>query len=247
MRAILTYHSVDPSGSPISVDEASFRRHVAWLASGAVRVVPLADIRAAADGHDAVALTFDDAFRNFADAAWPMLREHRLPVTLFVVSGRAGATNAWRGSESAGIPTLPLMDWDALGRAAAEGVTLGAHSRSHPDLRHAAPAALADELAGSADDIAARTGKRPDAFAYPYGGVNDRVAAAAAGTFRLGCTTELRELDGSDAPLLLPRLDAFYLREPGRLEAFGTPGLRRYLRLRAGVRRMRAALTGRPA
>ena len=41
MRAILTYHSIDGSGSPVSVDEAAFRRHVDWLASGAVDVVPL--------------------------------------------------------------------------------------------------------------------------------------------------------------------------------------------------------------
>ena len=41
MKAILTYHSVDETGSVISIDERSFRRHVAWLASSAVRVVPL--------------------------------------------------------------------------------------------------------------------------------------------------------------------------------------------------------------
>ena len=247
MRAILTYHSVDPSGSPISVDEASLRAHVAWLATGAVRVVPLADIAAVPDGEDAVALTFDDAFRNFDDVAWPLLRQHRLPVTLFVVTGRAGTTNAWQGADAPGIPTLPLMDWDALGRVAAEGVTLGAHSRTHPDLRSTDGSRLQDELAGSADDLAARTGQRPAAVAYPYGGVNDQVAAAAGASFRLGCTTELRELAAGDPPLRLPRLDAFYLRAPGRLESFGTPSLRRYLRLRAGLRRVRAALTGRPA
>ena len=33
MIGILTYHSIDPSGSAISLDEACFRRHVDWLAS----------------------------------------------------------------------------------------------------------------------------------------------------------------------------------------------------------------------
>ena len=37
MRAILTYHSVDETGSVISIDERTFRRHVAWLAKGHVR------------------------------------------------------------------------------------------------------------------------------------------------------------------------------------------------------------------
>ena len=247
MRAILTYHSVDPSGSPISVDEASFRSHVAWLASGVVRVMPLPALAGTGGDGPAVALTFDDAFRNFADVAWPLLRDRRLPVTLFVVTGRAGSTNAWNGKDAPGIPTLPLMDWDALGRVAAEGVTLGAHSRTHPDLRGADDARMRDELAGSADDIAARTGRRPEAVAYPYGGVDDRVAAAAETSFRIGCTTELRELQPDDPMLRLPRLDAFYLRAGSRLASFGSPAFRRYVRWRAGLRRVRAALTGRPA
>ena len=37
MKAILTYHSIDESGSVISIPEATFRRHVAWLAAGRVR------------------------------------------------------------------------------------------------------------------------------------------------------------------------------------------------------------------
>jgi peptidoglycan/xylan/chitin deacetylase (PgdA/CDA1 family) len=247
VRAILTYHSVDPSGSPISIDEAAFRSHVAWLASGAVPVVPLERIAEPGAHGDAVALSFDDAFGNFAGIAWPLLRARRLPVTLFVVSGHAGGTNAWGGREAAGIPTLPLMDWDAVGRVAEEGVTLGAHSRTHPDLRELPAAALAEETAGSADDIAARTGVRPPVFAYPFGAVSEAVASVAAATFRLAVTTELRALEPDDSPLRLPRLDAFYLQGRGRLEAWDTAAFRAHLRLRAGLRRVRAALTGRPA
>lgn len=247
MRGILTYHSIDPSGSAISVDEAAFRAHVAWLGSGAVRVVPLERIGEPESGGDAVALTFDDAFRNFADVAWPLLRAHGLPVTLFVASSHAGGTNAWGGRDAAGIPTLPLMDWDALGQAATEGVTLGAHSRTHPDLRTLTQAGLDDELHGSADDIAGHTGASPAAFAYPFGALDDRVASAAGRRFTLAVTTELRVLQPGDSPHRLPRLDAFYLRGPGRLESWGTSAFRTHLRLRAGLRKVRAALTGRPA
>jgi len=244
VRAILTYHSVDSSGSPISIDEAAFRAHVRWLVSGTVRVVPLAQITSPEAGNEAVALTFDDGFANFADAAWPLLRERGLPATLFVVSGHVGGTNAWGGRDAAGIPTLPLMDWDGIARAVAEGVTVGAHTRTHPDLRAVSDAALEDELGGAAEAIAEHTGVRPDAVAYPYGGVSDAVGGAAARHFRQGCTTELRLLTDMEPPLLLPRLDAYYLRDPGRLEAWGTPAFRRRLRVRAGLRRVRAAIRG---
>ncbi len=245
MRAILTYHSIDGSGSPISVDRETFREHVAFLASGAVRVTDVAGLLEAPADAEVVALTFDDAFANFGTEAWPLLRDHGLPATVFVVSGHAGGTNAWGGREQPGIPTLPLMDWDTLGRLAEEGVTLGAHSRTHPDLRALDDAGLQEELAGSAATIAARTGRRPDAFAYPYGAHDTRVAAAAASVFRFACTTELRPLARLDAPARLPRLDAYYLRGRGRLARWGTPALAGYLRVRAAVRGLRAALGGR--
>lgn len=243
MRAILMYHSIDPSGSAISIDEAAFRAHVAFLASGAVRVVPLETLAGGGAPDNAVAITFDDGFTSFASLAWPLLRQHNLPVTLYVVTRHPG-TNAWRGKDAAGIPTLPLMDWDAVGRVAQEGVALGAHTRTHPNLRTLDDAALQDELAGSADDLEQRTGKRPATLAYPYGGVTEHIAETASGTFTLGLTTELRVLGATERPLLLPRLDTYYLREPGRLESWGTPSLQRFLTLRAGLRRIRSTLTG---
>ena len=41
MRAVLTYHSVDPSGSAISIDEHELRQHIRFFASRRVQVVPL--------------------------------------------------------------------------------------------------------------------------------------------------------------------------------------------------------------
>jgi peptidoglycan/xylan/chitin deacetylase (PgdA/CDA1 family) len=67
---------VDPSGSPISIDEAAFRRHAAWLAASTVRVCPLAELLAQPADADAVALTFDDGLLSFIDRAWPVLRDH---------------------------------------------------------------------------------------------------------------------------------------------------------------------------
>ena len=247
MRAILTYHSIDDSGSPVSLSAAAFEGHVRWLASGTVRVLSLDALLEQPAGADAVALTFDDGFANFAALAWPLLQPHQLPVTVFVVSDHVGGTNAWGGRDAAGIPTLPLMTWEALGRLAEQGVTLGAHTRRHPDLRRLDDAALADELDGSAGDIARHTGRRPDRFAYPFGQVDARVARAAADRFRLSCTTELRELAADDRPERLPRLDAWYLRKPGALERWGTPAFRRSIRLRAFARRAKAVFTGHAA
>lgn len=242
MRAILTYHSIDSSGSPISVSEAAFDAHCRFLASGRLRVLPLADLVDRHPAGDVVAITFDDGFRNFAALAAPRLLEHGLPATVFVPTDHVGGTNSWGGPMSAGVPELPLMSWTELGQLAEAGIEIGAHTRSHPDLTRLAPSQVADECAGSADRIAAELGTRPGSFAYPYGLVNETVAQVARAGFARSCTTEFRPLAAVEDPARLPRLDAFYLRGPGQVEAWGTPRFRRRLWLRARGRQVRGLL-----
>lgn len=244
MRAILTWHSLDDSGSVISTAPDQFARQVQWLADGGVQVVPLdALVRGDVDaGRDAVALTFDDGFANVATVAAPRLEARGWPYTVFVVSRSAGADNCWPRGADAGIPVLPLLDWDALARLQAAGATLGAHTRTHRALVDVPADALAAELAGSADDIAARTGVRPSAFAYPYGARDAASTAAVAGTFAVGVTTRFRALGEGDAPSCLPRLDMYYFREPRQLHRWGSLAFRSHLRLRGSMRQVRQLL-----
>lgn len=220
MRAILTYHSLDDSGSPISVPPAVFAQHAAWLRSGRAQVTTIPELLALPTSADAVAITFDDGFANFATEAAPRLAG--LPATLFVVSDHVGQTNAWRGRDAPGIPTLPLLDWSALGRLAESGVTLGAHTRTHPDLAAMSRSQVDDELAGCAERVLAETGIRPQQFAYPYGSTTPTVVESAATYFAQSVTTELRALSGTELLAELPRIDMYYFRRPGQLEAWGT-------------------------
>lgn len=239
MRAILTYHSIDESGSPISVSPEAFRAHVRWLASGAVRVVPLEQVMAASHDEDAVAITFDDGFANFATDAAPALRESGLPATVFVVAEHVGGENDWGGRHAPGIPARPLMNWSTLGQIVERGASIGAHTRRHRDLTQVRGAALEDEVAGCVERIAAELGVRPSTFAYPYGAVDATSATVVRDVFALGCTTELRVLRDGEDRACLPRLDMFYFREPGQLESWGSAAFRGRLWLRAQGRRMK--------
>ena len=238
MRAILTYHSIDDSGSPISCALEAFDRHVEWLTSGCVHVASLEELVGLPPEVDAVAITFDDAFRNFAEIAAPRLIAHGLPVTIFTVTGKVGATNAWDGVKTA-VPDLPLLGWDALASLAARGIEIGSHTRTHCNLTQVAPSVVADEVRGSAEAIEARLGVRPTTFAYPYGCVDTVVADAVAATYKYACTTEFRTLDASVQPAWLPRLDAYYFQQPGILERWGTPVFDHFVRRRRTLRRLR--------
>jgi peptidoglycan/xylan/chitin deacetylase (PgdA/CDA1 family) len=247
MRAILTYHSVDPSGSVISIDPELFRQHVAWLASGPVRVLPLARLLEAPEHEDAVALTFDDAFSSVARDAVPHLRRHGLPATVFVVTRKVGGTNDWDVA-TPGIPSLPLMGWEELGALGASGVAVEAHTRTHAHLPSLSPDAVAEEMEGSAEDLERELGVRPAGFAYPYGALSPVAVERARTCYSWAVTARLDSLSRDDPPHRLPRLDAYYYRDPRRLSAWGSARFLGHLWIRQAGRavagRLRAVGTG---
>ena len=210
--AILTYHSLDDRGSVISVAPELFRRQMEWLAGAGIPVVPLAAIR---NTPGAVALTFDDGFVNFFEHALPLLARHRFPATVFVVSGRCGHRNRW-DQKMKGIPDLELMGWSELASAAAAGVTVGAHTVTHPFLTALQDADLERELALCRATIEDRMGRPVESFAYPYGdadggfgppwGVTSGWRAAPAwhssGGFGFAGTAAHRRLLCAPAPLV---------------------------------------------
>ncbi len=219
---------------------AEFAKQVRWLASGSVKVVSVSELLFGNADSRSVALTFDDAFANFATSAWPVLREHAMPVTLFVPTHHVGKANSWEATPGGSMPTLNLLGWDALSELVDEGVSLGAHSRTHPDLRKVDAALLHDEIAGSFEDITRETGHVGEGFAYPYGYFNDRVVDEVRVECRWACTTELRSLGSGDDVFRIPRLDAYFLRGPGAIEGFGSPIFRSYMTMRAAIRSIRS-------
>jgi peptidoglycan/xylan/chitin deacetylase (PgdA/CDA1 family) len=95
--AVLMYHRIaDPptlaamAPELASATPAGFADQVAYLAARRP-LISLDDLLAARRGERAlppraVMLTFDDAYRDFAEHAWPVLRRHGAPVTLFVAT-----------------------------------------------------------------------------------------------------------------------------------------------------------------
>lgn len=234
--AILTYHSLDPSGSVISIRPEIFRSHVQSLADAGIPVVPLGSVQ---NSPGAVALTFDDGFRNLAEHAFPLLDRLRMPATVFVVSRYAGSQNEWPSQPVGGVPRLPLLDWRELGNMPS-GVTAGAHTATHPHLTSLPTVSSAAEIRESAEEIMARTGRWPKALAYPYGSVSRAVVSIAAKYFDVAVGTELGFVARASDPFALPRLDMFYFRNARSLAGLFSARSRAYVGLRSAARTARS-------
>jgi peptidoglycan/xylan/chitin deacetylase (PgdA/CDA1 family) len=130
-------------------------------------------------------LTFDDGYLGVWRHAFPVLRDLSAPFTLYLTT-----LPIETGAPLHSGADQPLT-WQVVCTMMESGlVTLGAHTHSHPDLRHASESEVREELEISDALIEARTGQRPEHFAYPWGywsqsahtSVRDRYETAALGS-----------------------------------------------------------------
>lgn len=122
-----------------------------------------------------VALTFDDAFCSFARNAWPVLRELRIPVTVFVPSGYLGRRSTWVDYGGDNPVGEEVMDSKTLlDIATDELVDVGSHTVTHADLARLSDEEVLQELNASRETLEKMLGRRIEAISFPYGSFGDR-------------------------------------------------------------------------
>jgi peptidoglycan/xylan/chitin deacetylase (PgdA/CDA1 family) len=236
----LTYHSLDDSGSVISITPSLFARQMDALAASKIPVVPLDEVTRRPGS---IAITFDDGFANFHEHALPILTRHAFPATVFVVTGHCGGYNDW---DSGGIfiPKLPLMTWDQLHEISKTSVTLGAHSVTHPHLDRIPTETAWTEIIESAEAIQHQTGEPVKHFAYPYGESTDPLRRRMQTSFATACGTRLGLLEQVANLADLPRIDAYYMQGAFQPTSLFTPSGRLHITLRAALRQARRRTLG---
>jgi peptidoglycan/xylan/chitin deacetylase (PgdA/CDA1 family) len=163
---VLGYHRVvdaadpsDPDPAVVSATPRDFERQVRHLARW-YNAVSMDAVLAAQRGegtlpHNAVLITFDDACRDFAEIAWPILQRYELPATVFVPTAFAAGPRpgfwwdrlyrAFRRTERRTVTVRGLGSFSLLG-AAERDVALRAAQRRIKSIPHDEAASLAEQL-----------------------------------------------------------------------------------------------------
>jgi len=181
--SVLAYHLVGAgTTSPVDLPEEVFRRQMEELQALA-RPVHLADLverieRPSRSESRLVAVTFDDAFRNFFERVWPVVVEYGIPVTLFVPVGflEGAAPSPLRGATD-----LAPLSWDELREMIRSGlVSVGSHGFLHRDFRRLGADEIGEDLARARETLRRRLGVEARAFCYPRGLWSPRVEQEVA-------------------------------------------------------------------
>ena len=209
---ILMYHSIGPPREGfdafLTISPGMFDEHLNWLARKGYTPISLADwIAWCRDGHTLpekpVVLTFDDGYRDTAEFGFPLLKKYGFKGTLFLVTDHIGGTNIW--DLPLGVSEQPLMNGEETQSWAANGIEIGSHSCSHPDLRSCASQTIVMELEQSREHLERILDKPVSFFAYPYGYFDGRAPKAARTIYDAAVTCDIGMNVLSTDPMLLKR------------------------------------------
>lgn len=174
---ILIYHSIDSSGSCISMASLEFERQMEIIRDEGYNVITLRELveclEKGDEKSDSVVLTFDDGFRNNYEAALPILEKFGFKATIFLATGYLGKKCRW--DKRSDIPDLPLLDWDMVKEMDSYGIDFQPHTVTHPHLTGIPDKKIREELRDSRKAIEDRIGKRCAVLCYPYGEYDSRV------------------------------------------------------------------------
>lgn len=211
---ILTYHQVDAPperGVPfrsLVVAPAAFARQMGLLKALGYRGLSMTGLEPYLRGEKkgrVVGITLDDGYVNNLEHALPVLRQHGFSATCYVVSGQMGGSNVW--DQAKGVPARPLMDAAQLKAWVAGGQEVGAHTRSHADLRQLDDHAAFQEIAGCKRELEHRVEAPVRHFCYPYGSHDPKHAAMAKALgYATATTTQRARARAGDDLFELPRV-----------------------------------------
>ncbi|MCA8883683.1 MAG: polysaccharide deacetylase family protein [Rhodobacteraceae bacterium] len=243
---ILMYHSISDAAGATSIRPEVFSAQMKAIAEAGIPVISLdALVESRRMGAllppRSIIITFDDAYQDFADTAWPILKQHGFGAMVYVPTDHVGRAESWDGANK---PPRRIMDWATVRRLAEEGVEFGSHSVTHSDLTMLADDTLSIELNVSKAEIEDQLGRTIHHFAPPYGMSNDHVVSMAAGIYRTAVGTQLGQVRSADNLNDLPRIEMFYYTSIGRWKAHLSGDGAGYLRKRRFWRTVRRYVPG---
>ena len=166
---ILAYHRFGEGQFPsTSIRMEQFKSHILELRRKRYNIIPITEIIQKTKNREklpdfTIGLSIDDAYSSVYEKAWPLLREAKIPFTLFI------------STDVVDRQATGYMSWDQIRELKSSGVTIGSQTKSHKHLPLISIEDAKQEIDKANVRIKREIGLRPDLFAYPYGEYNSSV------------------------------------------------------------------------
>ncbi|MEY5026432.1 MAG: Poly-beta,6-N-acetyl-D-glucosamine N-deacetylase precursor [Verrucomicrobiota bacterium] len=186
---VLCYHRFEekPRADGMAVTPAAFEAQMQALKEGGYTVIPMQQFLGWRRGEKSVpekscVITIDDGYRSGYEVAWPILKKHGYPFTMFIYTAFV------KGGALAGGASL---SWAELAELRDAGVDIQSHTVHHQNLRvkkgkyqsqfPSYEEWLRNEMGESKRILEKQLGISVTALAYPYGNHSEEIRSVAMG------------------------------------------------------------------
>ena len=159
---ILTYHSIDNKIEPDeTVTPEEFERQLQYIEEN-YKVIPLEEaIEYLQTDFEKVSgsivITFDDGYSDNYYNAYPLLKKHNFPATIFLISDFV------ENNEGKYLSPFQIHEMKS------NNISFGSHTVSHQILTNLTKEKIVREIRGSKDMLESRLDQKINSFAYPVG------------------------------------------------------------------------------
>ena len=164
---IIMYHHIrdfndltDQIGTNLSVSPAKFAAQLDLIQADGYQTVTFNDILTKTLPSKPIILTFDDGYQNFYDNAYTELKKHNMTAVAYIIV-----------NDNSGLYMTPAE----IKEISDNGIEIGSHTLSHPDLSKETIEQARTEIFNSKADLEKITGQTVVSFCYPSGKYNDAV------------------------------------------------------------------------
>ncbi|HVF30766.1 MAG TPA: polysaccharide deacetylase family protein [Pyrinomonadaceae bacterium] len=174
---VLLYHKIDRPSADVKIRGAyttprRFQRQMSYLKRSGYHFVTASKLveRYVNEGkfpERTVCVTFDDGWKDNYLNAYPILKELRIPATIFIVAGCVGKTSAQVTAEGEG--PREHMSADDLREMSKGGIEFGSHSMNHQLMDRIDESEIDHEVTGSKSLLEELLQTECPVFAYPAG------------------------------------------------------------------------------
>lgn len=162
--AILMYHKIsatEPATSALNVQPFYFEQQMKFLKEHHYNILPVEELAILIKTHQhiprkTVAITFDDGFENNFTNAYPILKKHDIPATIFLVT-------SWIGKEG-------FLSWDEIKEMTQHHIQFGNHTLSHAHLPSLTLKDATQEIETNEKILISKLSHLSSVFCYPFGG-----------------------------------------------------------------------------
>lgn len=203
---VLMYHHIrinpkpgDPVWAALNVTPNQLEQQLSYLNSHGFHSITLDELTQNLENKTSlpskpIILSFDDGYRNFYSAAFPLLKKYNAKAVQFVITQV--------------VDTAPYLTWDQIKEMdQSDLVQFGAHTQHHPNLPDLNQTAIVNEIKGSKFDLESHLGKTINWFAYPYGSYNNFIIQTVKDAgFKGAASTIYGAAQSQEKLYLLPRI-----------------------------------------